>query len=510
MGDGVAPQRRRDTARQQRRRVAWWQIQTGQTARTKPSPDETRELLKAVDDNKTCAFGIGKLSRLELDGLWGPIPPWVRCAEPEGVMPLVLYAALRGRAAIVASLLNAGAKPLSRFPSAWRLDDGADDIEAALAEAGRRDAAQLLVSAARMVEAGARRQTDMSWGWVETNLKFAGCGCAVEPAQVWQALLARDYRCVACGLGGLPAEPVPRRRPKRHKEPWASLDAATKAKHVTTFHDDIRRGDVDVVGRARPELLDARDECGATAAIYAAVAGNREILRRLDDAGADLALPAHAVPVGSVTPAEVLAARDSPRLDDVGTRKAVPLASVHDAWLVHNALDAKDLTMLDNLYDRAPKLVSARQTGCDLERRHWIDASRWLEDRLAAALGRPICSAPRAKFLCYLATGAELRPHIDLAKHIGWVTQRARRRRPNDPLPTCSTHTWILYLTTAASAATVFLSDLDATAAVTETVLPQRGSLLVFPHRAPHAGLPLASGDAKLIARGELTFLDVG
>ena len=42
-----------------------------------------------------------------------------------------------------------------------------------------------------------------------------------------------------------------------------------------------------------------------------------------------------------------------------------------------------------------------------------------------------------------------------------------------------------------------------------DEVYPERGALLVFPHRQPHAGRPTRAADPpKLIARGELLFVD--
>ena len=42
-----------------------------------------------------------------------------------------------------------------------------------------------------------------------------------------------------------------------------------------------------------------------------------------------------------------------------------------------------------------------------------------------------------------------------------------------------------------------------------DEVYPERGALLVFPHRQPHAGRPTCAADPpKLIARGELLFVD--
>ena len=53
------------------------------------------------------------------------------------------------------------------------------------------------------------------------------------------------------------------------------------------------------------------------------------------------------------------------------------------------------------------------------------------------------------------------------------------------------------------------LSDVRAGAAVLDEVYPERGALLVFPHRQPHAGRPTRAADPpKLIARGELLFVD--
>ena len=53
------------------------------------------------------------------------------------------------------------------------------------------------------------------------------------------------------------------------------------------------------------------------------------------------------------------------------------------------------------------------------------------------------------------------------------------------------------------------LRDVRDRSSAIDVVSPERGALLVFPHRTPHAGQPTSPLDpaTKLIARGELLML---
>ena len=59
---------RRESARFRRRRQAWWEVQSGASARQALDVATQRELVTAIDKKKSQAFGIERLARLQLDG----------------------------------------------------------------------------------------------------------------------------------------------------------------------------------------------------------------------------------------------------------------------------------------------------------------------------------------------------------------------------------------------------------------------------------------------------------
>ena len=58
---------RRESARFRRRRQAWWEVQSGATARQAPDEETQREFVTAIDKKRSQAFGIERLARLQLD-----------------------------------------------------------------------------------------------------------------------------------------------------------------------------------------------------------------------------------------------------------------------------------------------------------------------------------------------------------------------------------------------------------------------------------------------------------
>ena len=155
-GPEVAAPCKREKLRQSRRRRAWREVTSGTASRVALDEATGAALLAAVDSKASAAFGIERLSRLELDGAVGPVPKWVASAR-RGRMGLVRYSALRGRAGVVEQLLRGGARFVA---DDWGFDDdAAAALTSALADLaasrkGRFTApASVLVALARMVEA---------------------------------------------------------------------------------------------------------------------------------------------------------------------------------------------------------------------------------------------------------------------------------------------------------------------------------------------------------------------
>ena len=99
---------RRESARFRRRRQAWWEVQSGATARQALDAATQQELVAAIDKKRSQAFGIERLARLQLDG-GAPAPAWVSRTNDDGTLSLLRYASLRGRERIVGMLLRGGA-----------------------------------------------------------------------------------------------------------------------------------------------------------------------------------------------------------------------------------------------------------------------------------------------------------------------------------------------------------------------------------------------------------------
>ena len=137
---------RRESARFRRRRQAWWEVQSGATARRAPDEETQRELVTAIDKKRSQAFGIERLARLQLDG-GAPAPAWVSRTNKDGTLSLLRYASLRGRERIVGMLLRGGSSL-----ACWPCDGETVDMES-LTLLPVQEASRCLVLAARFAEA---------------------------------------------------------------------------------------------------------------------------------------------------------------------------------------------------------------------------------------------------------------------------------------------------------------------------------------------------------------------
>ena len=515
----------RESARQERRRKAWWEVQTRTTPVAPLDEATARELVAAIDKNRSSSFGIEKLCRFDLDAPVGPVAPWVKRSDG-GRLSLVRYAALRGRLQIVAMLLRGGASAAS---FAAGLGDGEAGAVAAargpLAALAGRETAAVFVAAARMAE-GARARgvaADFAWLWVvETRIQpgnhrrvdWAGCGCAVSdplPALCARRREGECLRCPACGaLGGL-AAPVFDAAPEvfdvagaaeASRARWLALDDRRRKKRSDTLHGACRRGDALKVRRLVVEGcdVDAPDDCGLTPALVAALRRDAATVEALREAGADVdGASAVSTPDGRrVRPGELLAAGADDAVGPAPIGLEVVALAAADAYVVRRCVSGAEVAALRALFAAAPP-ASGGGRQCGLERRHFVDARGWLRRVVRRALPAALV-APRCKFVRYVDGGAEMAPHVDLSKPTCDILDAP----PGSS--TSTTHTWVLYLEDCPNGgATATLADVRDRLSTLDVVFPEVGKLLVFPHRQPHAGRPTSPEDPpKLIARGEL------
>jgi len=179
-----------------------------------------------------------------------------------------------------------------------------------------------------------------------------------------------------------------------------------------------------------------------------------------------------------------------------------------NAYVVDYALTAAEMDSLLVLFASAAPSPQAAGRQCGIERRNFIDATRWLD----AIVRRSLPSArvaPRCKFVHYVGPTAEMAPHVDLCKPTAEIVGHSEYLLKRKTLPSSTSHTWVIYLNTCTQGGgTAMLRDVRDRLSIVDVVLPKTGRLLVFPHRTPHAGQPVSPDDVnKLIVRGELLLL---
>ena len=340
---------------------------------------------------------------------------------------------------------------------------------------------------------------------------WVGCGCAISGEGLFAHLAVRrpygaTVPCPACGSEVVPA-PVTRAREldadvsgtaDQARQNFARLSDKIRTRITDALFAAARRGDV---ARLKRMLIgdgcdvDALDEQGGTAALAASLAGQAAFLDVLRTAGADLGRSsAVAPPHGDVAAVDAARLAPGPAPADLRVEERAP-----GVLYVRGCCSLDEVESLARLHAALP-VAKAAKLQCGLERRHFVDAHRWLDALVRRALPTARV-APRGKFVEYVRADSEMAPHVDLSKPAAECL---------DATVAATTHTWVLYLRTCANGgATAMLSDVRAGAAVLDEVYPERGALLVFPHRQPHAGRPTCAADPpKLIARGELLFVD--
>ena len=170
---------RRERERFRRRRQAWWEVQSGATARQAPDEETQQEFVTAIDKKRSQAFGIERLAKLQLDG--GALAPaWVSRTNDDGTLSLLRYASLRGRERIVGMLLRGGSSL-----ACWPCDGETVDV-AVLQALPVQDASRCLVLAARFAEAAT--EVGSTWRKLRGRPSFGrkrGGGSAV--AAPWPA-----------------------------------------------------------------------------------------------------------------------------------------------------------------------------------------------------------------------------------------------------------------------------------------------------------------------------------
>lgn len=497
---------RKESARFRRRRQAWWEVQSGAGTRQAPDAETQADFVTAIDKKQSQQFGIGRLAKLELDG-GVPVAAWVSRTNSDGTLSLLRYASLRGRDRIVGMMLRGGAASLGR----WACDGETVDIEP-LKLLPVQEASQCLVLAARFAEASPG--DGFVWSRLEEAKRkrwWVGCGCVVSGADLFAHLAVRRpygaiVPCPACG-GGEVAAPVVRAREldadtsgmaSDARQRFVRLSDKIRSRITDALFAAARRGDI---ARLKRMLIgdgcdvDALDEQGCTAALTACLSGQAAFLEVLRAAGADLERSsAVAPPHGAVAAVDAARLECGPAPADLRVEERVP-----GVFYVRDCCSGAEIESLARLHASLPVAKSAKLQ-CGLERRHFVDAHRWLDAIFRRALPAARV-APRCKFVEYVRADSEMAPHVDLSKPASDCL---------DASVAATTHTWVLYLRTCVNGgATAMLGDVRDKSSVLDEVYPEGGALLVFPHRQPHAGCPTCATDPKkLIARGELLFVE--
>ena len=471
---------KKNKAREERRRRAYWELHYSGQPREELTAEAAERVLRAIDKNDISQFGIEFLAKYDLE-IDIETPKWVRQCR----MPVLQYAALRGRDRIVDVLRKAN---VSIKPQQWLLQTDPGEVNSTV-----------LIAASRAMEAG---DDEYNWKWVLKDTSgrsnWHGCGCSVDPEEFWDKMRHEDLKCPRCGDATMPplASLLTVKRRRKRRDDDRTLDRNDDA--VRILFASVKRGDVAYL-RDHDGLHIVRDDAGAPLAAYAAIRGDHAMLQALDVSLDDLATPL--APLESpfrVSLKDVLHARTRPRSSSLlqGERRDTVYGP---AFVVDDAISEDLARALDDLYDVSPVCGGRKNDGID--RRAFLDASGILDLALTDALGSSVCLAPKAKFLQYRDEDTDLAPHIDLCKKTDWLS-------PSHRLST--THTWIVYLTTCPRGGeTVLLDDVRTSSndvrVFLDGVRPVRRRLFVFPHRHPHAGRPTGE-TTKRIARGELFF----
>ena len=374
---------RRESARFRRRRQAWWEVQSGASSRQAPDEETQREFVTAIDWKRSQAFGIERLARLQLDG-GAPAPAWVSRTNNDGTLSLLRYASLRGRERIVGMLLRGGASL-----ACWPCDGETVDMES-LTLLPVQDASRCLVLAARFAEAATE---GFAWRRLEEAQRkrwWVGCGCAVAGEGLFAHLAVRRpygafVPCPTCGAEVVPA-PVTRAREldadvsgtaDQARQNFAQLSDKIRTRITDALFAAARRGDV---ARLKRMLIgdgcdvDALDEQGGTAALAASLAGQAAFLDVLRTAGADLGRSsAVAPPHGDVAAVDAARLAPGPAPADLSVEER-SLGVMY----VRGCCSEAEVESLTRLHASLP-VAKAAKLQCGLERRHFVDATRWLD-----------------------------------------------------------------------------------------------------------------------------------
>jgi len=169
------------------------------------------------------------------------------------------------------------------------------------------------------------------------------------------------------------------------------------------------------------------------------------------------------------------------------------------SFLLDDVMGSAAIALLVALWKSLPIAHEVRKkNGLCSTRSYFCDAVGTVRDRLESILkdtfGVPgLLVFPHMRFLCYSHRGTDLAPHVDLSRVDPFTGKR-------------STHSFLFYLTTCdRGGETALLDDVggEGSNVIIASAKPNRGRLLLFPHRCPHRGL-VVEDVPKLLIRGEV------
>ena len=180
------------------------------------------------------------------------------------------------------------------------------------------------------------------------------------------------------------------------------------------------------------------------------------------------------------------------------------------AFYVDNVLPKAVLSKIDELFHSLPvdvsdKAIKQKKAKPCSKRSYFCDAEGALREALEGAMVSVLRGAAIGPCPCNAIVFAQMR-FLNYDEPSGWLAPHTDLSRTDPALSQRSTHTFILYLTDAAShgligGETALLAS-HTPGDTLAKVVPKRGRLFLFPHTCLHEGCEVIS-PPKIILRGE-------